>query len=527
MCAQEHIVKIENLETSVKSDIGDVPLVRGINLSLQRGKTLGIVGETGSGKSMTIKSMLGLIDAEDIYVSFNKLSFNFEDSPYVFENSKARMLDMLSAQKIGVVFQHPGGALNPTRRCGNGLLYLLNRAGSKSTKVSKREVLEVFGKVGLKEADRIYRSFPHELSGGELQRIMISLALLIEAELLILDEPTSSLDLVVQFEILDLIKQLKEENSLSVILISHDLNVLGYLADQIVMMDAGEIIESLPTNLFFKTCVHEKSRSFVEAFLLENSKPHKEVKQKSNCIVDINGLGKKYIKKTNARRFETWALKSVSCQIYEEEMLAIIGASGSGKSTLAKCIAGIIPYDEGMISYPCDHHKIAYVLQDAKSALDPDLTVKSILIEVLRNQNKSWTVEELEAQCINILQEVELGEQFLRRKSQQLSGGQLQRVNLARALAYNADLLICDEITSGLDLVVQYKIVALLEQISKSKTIVMISHDIGLIEKCTHRTIIMHEGAISEMGWTKEIVNNPQSQYGKMLINSRLKLNIS
>ncbi|GLR18441.1 ABC transporter ATP-binding protein [Portibacter lacus] len=488
------ILEVQKLNTY----FGETQVVKDLSFAIQKGETVAIIGETGSGKSVAISSIFNLLEAHIAKVSAEKLVYNDKKNPQIS-----------LPKDIAIVFQNAQLSLNPVVKCGVQIKRILRKQMSLSRVEAEQNTKELFHKVELNETDRIYHSFPHQLSGGELQRVMIAMGLACHPEFLILDEPTASLDRIVQIKIIDLLKKLKAEEGLSILLITHDLALVSDFADRILHIDKGALIANQDVDSFFTKSAHQVSQQLVEQ-LKDFYNGQFKVSGNSEDLMDIKELSVQF-------RSGKYAFKDLSFCIKKGENLGIIGESGSGKTTLAKCLSGMIPPTEGRISSKVNQRNISYVFQDAYNSVDPDLSIKAILHEVIRLQEKKRDIGEL-------LASVNLSTDILNRKITELSGGQRQRVNLARSLACNPSVLICDEITSGLDLKVQMEIIDLLSSKGDDLTIVFISHDISLVKYFCHRVLIMKNGGMEFLGETKHLFEENQEGYAKELINSIYKV---
>lgn len=489
------LLKVENLNTYFAEE----HIVRDFNLLLRRGESLGVVGETGSGKTIALKAILDLLDSQKSKVVAEKIVF-LDGQP----------LEKLRAKDVAMVFQNPRMSLNPVKRCGYQIRRVIIRHLGLSSQEAKQKTLDLLASVQVSDPDRIYNAYPHEVSGGELQRVMIAMGLSCDPQVLVLDEPAASLDKIVQYQIVKLLKELKEKRGLSIIMISHDLEMVSGIADQIIHIHKGEIVASQSVAQFFTHPSSAESTKLVGR-LKEFRHRNFQKALESDTILECRSA-------TYQFTGGTYAFKDVSFSVQKNEVLGIVGASGSGKSSLGKCLASIWSISKGEIITKVDSKKIAYVFQDAFSAMDPDLSVERILNEVIRlNKGAKESAESL-------IRKVLLPESILKRQTHQLSGGERQRVNLARSLASSPEILICDEITSGLDLNIQFDLVDLLISRFQDITKIFITHDISLAKYACHHLLVMKEGHIDTQGRTKEIFESKEGGYTFDLINSTPKV---
>jgi peptide/nickel transport system ATP-binding protein len=485
------LIEVENLNTYFSEE----HIVKDFNLVLKKGQSLGVVGETGSGKTIALKSIFALINSKNSKVTADKVVF-LDGQP----------LQGLMAKDISMVFQNARMSLNPVKRCGYQIQRVIVKHLGLSMEEAKKKTLDLLASVKISEPRRIFQSFPHEVSGGELQRVTIAMSLSCDPQVVILDEPAASLDKIVQYEIVRLLAELKEKEGLSIIIISHDLEMISNVADHIIHIHKGQIVASQDAEAFFTQPTSEESSRLVGRL---RAFRHRDFQQSTDTQPIINC-------KSIAYQFANgnFAFKNVTFTLYENEVLGVVGESGSGKSSLGKCIANLWKISSGEIESKIDSNAIAYVFQDAYSAMDPELSVKKILNEVLR-LNKATKHTPLSLVKLVLLPETILG-----RKIGQLSGGQRQRVNLARSLAQEPKILICDEITSGLDLNIQFEIVDLLINKFPKITKIFITHDISLAKYACHHLLVMKDGGIEKQGETKDIFENMRSGYTFNLINS-------
>ena len=514
------ILEVKHLQTSFLNKGVESKVLEDINFTLNEGEVLGIVGETGSGKTITTLSMLGLLDTQSAKVSSEFIRYYQNPSTYQDLNAISEpLLRSLRAKEIAIIFQNPRVSLNPLYKCGRQLDRLLKRHLNLDTKERRQKINKLFQQVGFQNPDRIYKAYPHELSGGELQRVMIAYALVCDPKLLILDEPTSALDQIIQRQIIDLLMRIQKERSLSLIFISHNLPVLSLVADRIIHIDSGQIIESQSTEDFFLKPAHEKTKKLILELKAFQTKQIEKIIP-GDLLIQASQISKTFSQNIGTRRTTYKALDDVSIEINSGERIGIIGESGSGKTTLGKCLSGLMLPKNGVIDFRLPKEKLCYIYQDASSAMDPNFTVSEIIDEVLQLREQVGAPNARKQEIIALLNAVQLSEQLLYRKPSQLSGGQRQRVNIARALATKAEIFICDEITSGLDINVQYQIMDLMLALGGSKTLVFISHDLSLISKTCQRVIVMKDGRVVEEAETNEIFAIPSHEYTRSLINS-------
>lgn len=526
--SKEKVLIVEGLKTSFHSGNGEHVAVRGINFEINKAECLGVIGETGSGKTISFISLLGLLPKHEATVIAERIDYWKDGKAISLLESDRKLLAHLRGKEIGLVFQNPRLSLNPIKKCGIQINQILRRHLKLTKAQAKIRALTTFSEVGLSSPIQIYNSFPHQVSGGELQRVMIAMAISCNPLLLILDEPTASLDPLIQKEIMSLLMELKRNKSMAIAFISHDIALISQIADHIIHIDNGKIIESARKIDFFRKANHPKSRFILEQFTdFAQSQFQTSLSPDAAVIISIEDIVKNYESGSNwFSKSKIKVLDHLTLDIYSLEKLGIIGESGSGKTTLAKCMSKLNEIDSGTVKY-FGKLNVCYLFQDAYTSIDPSLSVFSTIKEALLTNYKHLNQLELQNKIVNLLESVHLNPSIINRRSYQLSGGQRQRVNLARGLATNPDVLICDEITSGLDLIVQYQIIKLLKEIGKNKTIIFISHDISLVRYFCDRIIIMKSGKIIEVGHNPTIFNEPISDYTQKLIEAIPKITLS
>ncbi len=454
------MLKVENLHVS----FAQTQAVKGINFVVHPGETIGIVGESGSGKTTAMHAICGLLSHATIT---GKATFDGE-------NPRASL-----GKKIGMVFQSPMSALNPTMKIGSQIAEGMIYHGLATKKGAMQRAKEVLTLVGI-DPTRIVQ-YPHQFSGGQRQRIAIAIALCCNPKLLIADEPTSALDAMTQNQIVELIQNIQKKFQMSLIFISHDLLVVGQICDRILVFYQGKIIEHGLASDILKRPTHPYTQQLIAA---KNFNPVK----KGNFYppwIEIQNISKFYKKMV--------ALDNVSLSIRKGELLALVGKSGSGKSTLAKILMGLLPHDRGEIRIE-GKKSFQIIFQDPYSSLNPRMRIEAILEEPTIIHGKKSRVDEL-------LELVALPLSMKKRYPHELSGGQRQRIGIARALALNPELLICDEPVSSLDLTIQSQIVKLLLKLKSELglTLFFISHDLPLMQTIADRIAVMEDGKVIEV----------------------------
>ena len=527
-------LSITNLEISVKSLIGYKKIVSDFNLTLHPGRKLGIVGESGSGKTLSMLALNRLLPSQ-IEVTGGSIFFNNKN---LNNMEKKEFYREFSGKKISMIFQEPMTALNPVYTIGKQLrqAFLIHNKGI-SKKLSEERARSMLDAVKLNRIEERMRQYPHQLSGGQRQRVLIALALINEPEILIADEPTTALDVTVQKEILELINELCLNFKMSLIFISHDLGVISKVSDEIIVMKDGKIIEEGLTKKILKSPKKDYTLGLLKClWKLEKGNPSLYT-DKEVPFIEVKNINKEYQlpNRLFSKRKKLSAVEDVSFSVFKGESVAIVGESGSGKTTIAKIINGLEYPDSGEILINnCPINKIDLferarliqpIFQDPYSTLNPNHTIGYVISRPLIIQ-KRFSSKEIYQNAIKMLKLVELPDTFFYRFPNQLSGGQRQRVSIARALILEPQLLICDEPTSALDVTIQDQILDLLENLKKklSITIIIISHDISVVKYLSKRILVIKDGKIVESGFTKEVLENPQSSYTKELLSSVFRI---
>ena len=525
---------INNLEISVKSLIGYKKIVSDFNLTLHPGRKLGIVGESGSGKTLSMLALNRLLPSQ-IEVTGGSIFFNNKN---LNNMEKKEFYREFSGKKISMIFQEPMTALNPVYTIGKQLrqAFLIHNKGI-SKKLSEERARSMLDAVKLNRIEERMRQYPHQLSGGQRQRVLIALALINEPEILIADEPTTALDVTVQKEILELINELCLNFKMSLIFISHDLGVISKVSDEIIVMKDGKIIEEGLTKKILKSPKKDYTSGLLKClWKLEKGNPSLYT-DKEVPFIEVKNINKEYQlpNRLFSKRKKLSAVEDVSFSVFKGDSVAIVGESGSGKTTIAKIINGLEYPDSGEILINnCPINKIDLferarliqpIFQDPYSTLNPNHTIGYVISRPLIIQ-KRFSSKEIYQNAIKMLKLVELPDTFFYRFPNQLSGGQRQRVSIARALILEPQLLICDEPTSALDVTIQDQILDLLENLKKklSITIIIISHDISVVKYLSKRILVIKDGKIVESGFTKEVLENPQSSYTKELLSSVFRI---
>ncbi|MFK5984611.1 MAG: ABC transporter ATP-binding protein [Pseudomonadota bacterium] len=527
-----NLLEVKNLSVAFNTMEGKVKVVDNVSFTIKPQQTMALVGESGSGKSVTAMSILQLHEQ-------NKINYQ-GDILFRGENLLAMSEETIRqyrGSQIAMIFQEPMTSLNPTFTVGNQIIEPLMLHNGLSAKAAKKRAIELMDLTGIVDPDKRYDAFPHMMSGGQRQRIMIAMALACNPALLIADEPTTALDVTVQLQILFLLEKLKKEFSMSVLLISHNLNMVKRFAEHVSVMQNGKIVETNNTQLLFDNPQQDYTIKLLNSEpkrVLENNEAQKIAAheilmngENLKCFFPVkSGL---FQKKTYIK-----AVNQVDITIRAGETLGIVGESGSGKSTLGRCLLrlqecqGDIFFQQQQIDAmnfsqlrPL-RKEFQIVFQDPFSSLSPRLTVEQIVGEGLGIHFPQLSKKQCHQRIINILEEVGLDESVLWRYPHEFSGGQRQRIAIARVVILEPKLILLDEPTSALDVSVQKQVLALLRklQLKYKMSYLFISHDLRVIEAVSHNMIVMKDGEVVESGETLQLFKQPQQEYTQSLLTA-------
>ena len=552
------VLEISNLHI----EIDQRPVIKGIDLTILPNEIVALVGESGSGKSVTAHSIMGLLPKNTARISTGTLKLNGER----LNDFTAKAWQSLRGNRCGMVFQEPQSSLNPSMKCGTQVAEIGNQHlhPRLDNATMKQRILNAFQEVQLADPIHVYNAYPHQLSGGQKQRVMMAMALFCAPQLLIADEPTTALDVVVQKEIIGLLKKQQQKKGMSVLFISHDLNVVRQLADKIAVMKAGKIVEFATKEQLFRHPQHPYTKGLLNArppldkrlvqlptlqHFLEGSfqpkvettaarKQRQAIMYDSPPVLEIKGIAKNYTNSAGlwSKKTEKKALTDIHFNLYPGETLGVVGASGCGKSTLAKMLVQLLQPNEGKILWkgkPIETNnssqkallrkKIQLIFQDPLAALHPQKTVAQMLDEVLR-VHTSKDKKQRTSTIQTLLAQVDLAEGFADRYAHQLSGGQRQRVVIARALALEPEVLICDESVAALDISVQAQVLNLLNTLKTTLglSLLFISHDLSVVKHMADRILVMNQGKIVEENEADQLYAQPQTKVAKTLIEAIL-----
>ncbi|MEZ9712144.1 ABC transporter ATP-binding protein [Vibrio cyclitrophicus] len=528
------ILKVNNLSVSFTTNDGIIDAVKKVNFTLNSSETLAIVGESGSGKSVSSNALMRLLPDNAIIDPQSQIEFEGQS---ILEKTE-RQMQSIRGDRIGMIFQEPMTSLNPYMRVGIQVAeaIMCHRKVSKSK--AKQRVLELFELVHLPMPEQAYTKYPHEFSGGQLQRIMIAMALINEPDILIADEPTTALDVTVQAEVLSLIKEIQGKMGMAILFITHDLGVVKHFADRVLVMCKGELVEEGQTQELFDSPKHDYTRMLINSIPKGAKIPvHESAQELLNAEdIRVQFLVKSHFIKSKSQYFE--AVKGISLTLKQGETLGIVGESGSGKSTLGRALIGLLP-STGRIVYKGqdvslltdrERHKlkkdVQMVFQDPYGSLSPRMTVGEIITEGLTVHQPQLSKKERLERARKALIEVRLEPNSINRYPHEFSGGQRQRIAIARALILEPSFILLDEPTSALDRSVQLTVIDLLKDIQAKHNIgfLFISHDLSIVKALSDRVLVMQKGEVMEEGSAEDIFNNPKKNYTKKLIAASFDL---
>jgi oligopeptide/dipeptide ABC transporter ATP-binding protein len=506
------------------------PAVNSLSFSIEAGQSLGIVGESGSGKTQTAMAMMGLLPANAI--TSGSIRFDGQE----FLGTEAAILNRYRACRIAMVFQDPMTALNPYVRIGDQMRRILLEHKICTAAEARERTLAMLKRIGLPDAERQYGVYPHQLSGGMRQRAMIGAALLGEPDLLVADEPTTALDVTVQAQILSLLRELRAQSNTALLLITHDLGVVAGNCDQLLVMDNGQLLEDGSTRDIFSAPSNESTARLIAASpRLDITARISALPDCEEPIVDINNVSVSFRERGWNDRQRLHAVRPLSLKLAPGETVAIVGESGSGKTSLARAVLGLIPTRSGTVSFAGSElagrvksrpnairRHLQMVFQDPAASLNPAMRVAEIVAEPISiHAPKTKKVDRIK-QVNEMLRHVGLGTELRDRFPHELSGGQAQRVAIARSLVIRPKVLICDEAVAALDGTIQNDILHLLqaEQADSGLSMIFITHDLSVVRQISHRVLVLYMGRVCEIATNDELFDQPQHPYTKAMISS-------
>lgn len=539
----DKLLSVTDLSIEFGSEEDPVVAVDKACFDVKRGETVVLVGESGSGKSISALSILRLLPLA-ARVTGGQITLGDTDILKVPE----RQMRDVRGSRVGMIFQEPQSSLNPVITIGKQIGEVLKRhKGLKGSAQSKR-VVQLLTSVGIPEPQRRQHEFPHQFSGGMKQRVMIAIAMAAEPELIIADEPTTALDVTVQAQVLDLLKQQQAKNDMGILFITHDLAVAYQMADRIVVMRHGQVVETGERDSFYNNPQHEYSKQLFDALPSREKRDregHSAEITEFTPVLTVNDLKVHYpIRKGFFKRTvgHVKAVDGIDLTVYRGSTIAIVGESGSGKTTMGKGILRLLPITAGNVTYKdVDLAKksaremralrsdLQVVFQDPYSSMNPRMMITDILQEGMIAQGIGANRAEREKRVDELLSQVGLEASFKHRYPHEFSGGQRQRICIARALAVDPDVIICDEPTSALDVSVQAQILALLRDLQQrlGLTYIFITHNLSVVAYIAHYIAVMYQGEIVEQGKTDDILDSPQHPYTQKLLAAIPKIDVA
>lgn len=563
------LLSIENLSVDFVTDQQTVSAVKNISLQVNRGEILAIVGESGSGKSVTSLSILQLLPKPPARYSGGKIIFQEERSSGIdLLQASANQVRQLRGSKIAMIFQEPMTSLNPVISCGRQVMEALLTHRKISNSEAKKITIQWFEKVKLPGPEKIFSRYPHELSGGQKQRVMIAMAMCCQPSLLICDEPTTALDVTVQKTILQLIKELQQQENMGVIFITHDLGVVAQIAHRVAIMYKGEIVEQDSVKNIFEQSQHPYTKALIACRpalhpkgerlptvsdflerkaevtgmmpgLTSSTNPASgSIPSSASVFIKVENLTVQFPGKTNLfgkHKNHFTAVDDVSFEIFRGETLGLVGESGCGKTSLGRTLLRLIEPASGKIllndtdvtKLPREEIRklrkdVQLIFQDPYSSLNPRLTIGDAIAEPMKVAGIEHNIRQRKKKVAELLDRVNLSSNMMNRYPHEFSGGQRQRIVIARALALNPGFLVCDESVSALDVSVQAQVLNLLNELKKDLglTMLFISHDLSVVRYMCDRIMVMNKGKIIESGPAEEVYHRPQSHYTKKLIEA-------
>lgn len=564
------LLQIKNLTVDFVTDSESISAVKNISFAVNKGETVAVVGESGSGKTVTSLSILQLLPSPSAKYKTGEIFFSENGNERVnLLTLTGKKLRKIRGNKISMIFQEPMTSLNPVQTCGSQVMEAILLHEKITRKQAKQKTINLFNQVKLPDAAAMLHRYPHQLSGGQKQRVMIAMAMSCNPSILIADEPTTALDVTVQKTILQLIKELQKKQQMGVIYITHDLALVAEIADKVIVMYKGEIVETNTTKEIFFNPIHPYTKALVSCRPSPSSKGKRlpVVSDFLNAEFDLskqNFLDNKIYNTTTEPAIELLkvenlkvyfpvkksftgkilsefkAVDDVSFSVAKGETLGLVGESGCGKTTLGRALIRLIEPTSGNIflnkkniaHIPNEQLRkmrkdIQIIFQDPYGSLNPRITIGQAINEPMKIHDILPTEKQRKEKIMDLLQKVDLKPEHFNRYPHEFSGGQRQRICIARALGLNPEFIICDESVSALDVSVQAQVLNLLNGLKEELgfTCIFISHDLGVVHYISNRIMVMNKGIIEETGTADEIYYHPKSRYTQQLIESIPKLN--
>src|SRR5690554_3809534 len=556
---EKPIIKVDQLSISFLQEQIWKQVIHSISFQVFPNEILGIVGESGSGKSVSSLAVMGLLPKNNSKFNTGSIYFKEQEITHLSE----KLFQKIRGKKISMIFQEPMSSLNPSIKCGDQVAEILKTHTQLSESDIKNEVLRLFQQVKLPDPSTLFNKYPHQISGGQKQRVMIAMAIACKPEVLIADEPTTALDVTVQKEIIHLLKDLQQENGMSIVFISHDLALISEICDRVLVMYKGEIVEqgkiskifNAPEHLYTKALIASRPSLDVRLKRLPTIQDYLNEKEQSAVVTTderaqhlkklyeqkpllrVVNVEKEYVAKTNffGKNDYFRAVDNVSFEMYEGETLGLVGESGCGKSTLGNAILQLDPATNGQIFYKDKditklskkelkelRKEIQIIFQDPFASLNPKITIGKAILEPMKVHKLYANDKERKEKVLGLLEKVGLLPEHYDRYPHEFSGGQRQRIGIARTIAVNPKLIICDESVSALDISVQAQVLNLLNDLKDNFgfTYLFISHDLAVVKYISDQIIVMNKGKIEEQNEADALIANPQQPYTQRLIDA-------
>jgi peptide/nickel transport system ATP-binding protein len=552
---EKQILTVNDLSIS----FGDNEVIHHISYHVNQNEILGIVGESGSGKSVSSLAILGLLPKKISKITSGSILFDNQDLTIL--SSKA--FQTIRGKKIAMIFQEPMSSLNPSMTCGKQVQEILLQHENLSKTQAEQETLSLFEQVKLPNPARVYDAYPHEISGGQKQRVMIAMAIACKPDILIADEPTTALDVTVQRNIIELLKDLQAKTKMSIIFITHDLALISEIANRVLVMYKGNIVEQGSVTDIFKAPQHTYTKALInsrpslttrlkvlptiqdylndsvskEVITSEERKLNHDTLYSKPPLLEVINVEKEYISKSGwfSKPTTFKAVNNVSFKLYEGETLGLVGESGCGKSTLGNAILQLDKATAGKILYKgTDITKLSktdirnlrkdiqIIFQDPYSSLNPRIPIGEAIMEPMKVHKLYNSNKERKDKVLEILNRVGLSSDYFNRYPHEFSGGQRQRIGIARTIALQPKLIVCDESVSALDISVQAQVLNLLNELKATFgfTYIFISHDLAVVKYMSDQLLVMNQGRIEELDDADVIYNHPKKDYTKKLIHA-------
>lgn len=575
---QQPVLEVRGLKTDFFSAEGNTTAVEDVSFTLHSSETIGIVGESGSGKSVTSLSIMGLLPSQG-KVTAGEIIYHGSIGSTNLVKLSEKYMRSYRGKDISMIFQEPMTSLNPVYNCGNQVMEAILRHTKMSKKEARAKVIKLFEEVKLPDPERMYKSYPHQLSGGQKQRVMIAMAISCEPKVLIADEPTTALDVTVQRSILELLKEVQRAHGMGIIFITHDLGVIAELADRVMVMYKGKVVEQASVQKIFTAAEHPYTKGLLacrpsldrrlsklatigdfmrfneDGSLVESKTGVQEILDlltvsdiklqrrisalyEQEPMVQVRGLEttfaarKKLFKKSNEG---VRAVNHVSFDVYPGETLGLVGESGCGKTTLGRTILKLVEPTAGQILFEGEditnyspermrqfRRDMQIIFQDPYSSLNPRMTIGDAIMEPMKVHGVGKSFKERRAFALDLLSKVGLDAKHFNRYPHEFSGGQRQRICIARTLAVNPRFIVCDESVSALDVSVQAQVLNLLVDLRSefNLTYIFISHDLSVVKFIADRIMVMNQGKLVEIGLSEDVYSHPKMEYTKTLIDA-------